>query len=435
MALDPLRADDASRSSATSAATGFRRGRKARVLFVNDTARNGGPGRSLFYILKFLDPEVIHRAVVLPREGVISELYASSGVTEELFFEPNLVENPVEPWTRAIEREDFDAPLPIRAARLVGNVGRGAFGIARLTRMLRAGEYDLVYCNGTNACFAGGALARTSGVPALWHVRYTSVPPALERVHAGLAASRGVRSIVCVSKASAALFPHCPEKVKVIHNALDVEEFAPRAAVPRLRQELGLAPGTVVFGSQGRILPRKGYPEMVRAAKLMLDELDEDDRARVHFAVLGDTPADMRPDHLEECRALVRELGIEERFTFMGFQIDVKPYVADFDVAVVPSVYADPLPRAVIESMAMGKPVVAFDVGGVAEMLRHGEDGALVRGSPPDVPGLAREMLRYARDPGLRARHGEAARQRILRDFDSRAQARRIQDEILKVAR
>src|SRR5689334_17395628 len=74
--------------------------RKVRVLFINDTARNGGPGRSLFYILKFLDPEVVHRAVVLPRPGIISELYESRGVTEELRFEPDLVENPIEPWNR-----------------------------------------------------------------------------------------------------------------------------------------------------------------------------------------------------------------------------------------------------------------------------------------------------------------------------------------------
>src|SRR6185436_4957344 len=49
--------------------------RKVRVLFINDTARNGGPGRSLFYILRFLEPSIVHRAVVLPRPGVISELY------------------------------------------------------------------------------------------------------------------------------------------------------------------------------------------------------------------------------------------------------------------------------------------------------------------------------------------------------------------------
>ncbi|MDH8190382.1 glycosyltransferase, partial [Klebsiella pneumoniae] len=74
----------------------------------------------------------------------------------------------------------------------------------------------------------------------------------------------------------------------------------------------------------------------------------------------GDTPEDMRPDHLEECRALVGELGLTEWVIFAGFRPDVRAYIADFDVAVVPSVYEDPLPRAVMEAMAMSKPVIAF---------------------------------------------------------------------------
>ncbi|HEY8080120.1 MAG TPA: glycosyltransferase family 4 protein, partial [Labilithrix sp.] len=248
------------------------------------------------------------------------------------------------------------------------------------------------------------------------------------------AASPGVRRILCVSKASAGLFPHCPEKVRVIHNALDVGEFDMRGVVPCLRKELALPPGTVVFGSQGRILPRKGYVEMVRAAKLALARMTDAEKKSVHFAVLGDTPDDIRPDHLAECRALVHELGLAERFTFLGFKSDVKPYVADFDVAVVPSVYADPLPRAVIESMALGKPVIAFDVGGVAEMLREGETGALVRGVPPDVDGLATQYLRYLRDPALRETQGRAGRVRVERDFDGSRQARKIQDEIVTAA-
>src|SRR5215510_14823589 len=135
MSLDSSRAN-ASRSR-SPLPTALRPHRPARVLFINDTARNGGPGRSLYYILKFLDPTVVHRAVVLPRPGVISDLYADGGVTDELLFEPNLVENPVEPWDRAIERDDFDAPLPLRAVRLVGNIGRGAWSIARLTRLVK----------------------------------------------------------------------------------------------------------------------------------------------------------------------------------------------------------------------------------------------------------------------------------------------------------
>src|SRR3954471_20128678 len=68
-----------------------------RVLFINDTARNGGPGRSLHSILEFLDPAVVHRTVVLPRRGPISQLLEQSGAVDELIFEPNLIENPIEP--------------------------------------------------------------------------------------------------------------------------------------------------------------------------------------------------------------------------------------------------------------------------------------------------------------------------------------------------
>jgi glycosyltransferase involved in cell wall biosynthesis len=410
-----------------------RKGRKVRVLFINDTARNGGPGRSLFYILRFLDPDVVHRAVVLPREGIISELYASRGVTEELLFERDLVENPIEPWDRPMAREDFDAPIPLQGVRAAANVVRAGRALARLTMLLRRGRYDLVYCNGTNADFAGGLLARSSGVPALWHVRYTSLPgKAVRGLHDRLAASRGVRRIVCVSKASAQLFPHCPEKVRVIHNALDVDEFDARGITPKLKIELGLPKDAVVFGSQGRILPRKGYVEMIRAAKEALASMTDDEKRRVHWAVLGDTPEDYRPDHVVECRALVAELGLEGKFTFLGFKDDVKPYAVDFDVAVVPSIYPDPLPRAVIEAMSLGKPVIAFDVGGVAEMLKNGETGTLIEGG--DVSGLAKQFLRYLRDGELRARHGKAGRARVENEFDGRGQAKRIQDQIVEAA-
>ena len=406
--------------------------RKARVLFINDTARNGGPGRSLFYILRFLDPEVVHRSVVLPRPGVISELYASRGVTDDLLFEPDLVENPIEPRDRPMAREDFDAPALVRGARGAVNVLRAGRGMARLTMLIRRGAYDLVYCNGTNADFAGGLLARTTGVPVLWHVRYTSLPKAVRGLHDRLAASRGVARIVCVSNASAALFPHCPEKVRVIHNALDTGEFDAAGITPRLKQELGLPADAVVFGSQGRILPRKGYVEMIQAARSALASMTEDERRRAFFAVLGDTPEDIRPDHLAECRALVSSLGLDDKFRFLGFCADIKPYAADFDVAVVPSVYADPLPRAVIEAMALGKPVIAFDVGGVSEMLQGGTTGTLVRAG--DSEALAREMVRYLRDPELREAQGRAGRLRVEREFDGELQARRIQNQIIEAS-
>jgi len=266
----------------------------------------------------------------------------------------------------------------------------------------------------------------------------------VEPLHRRLSAGAGVRRIVCVSQSAAQLFAHCPGKVKVIHNALDVADFDPAKVRGTLRAELGLPADAVVFGSHGRVLRRKGYVEMVRAARRALDAMSAETRARVWFVVVGDTPEDYRPDHVEECRELAASLGLGDRFEMLGFRSDVRPLVADFDVAVVPSVYADPLPRAVIESMAMAKPVVAFGVGGVVEML-DGGTGEVVpfeadpadpeAASPAAVARLAEAFVRYATDPALRARQGHAGRERVLRDFDARAHARRIQREIVAAAR
>jgi glycosyltransferase involved in cell wall biosynthesis len=97
----------------------------------------------------------------------------------------------------------------------------------------------------------------------------------------------------------------------------------------------------------------------------------------------------------------------------------------------------------VIESMAMGKPVVAFAVGGVIEMV-DSEVGELVAfepaasrdegASPQATARLADAMVRYVCDPALRTRQGAAARERVLREFDARAHARSIQREIVAAA-
>lgn len=412
--------------------------RTIRALFINDTARNGGPGRSLHSILKFLDPRMIHRTVVLPREGAVADLLLRDGVADELRFQPGLIENPIEPWGRPMERADFDAPVALKAARLAGNVVKGTRAIGQLAAWIGRGRYDILYCNGTNADFIGGALTGLTRVPALWHVRYTSLPHGVRALHRKLSSSPGVRRIVCVSRAAAVLFAHCAEKVRVIHNALDLAEFDPAKVRPALRTELGLSTGAVVFGSHGRVLRRKGYVEMIRAARIALDRLTPSERANVFFVVVGDTPEDFRADHVAECRALVSRLDLQNHFWMMGFRADVRSSVADFDVAVVPSVYPDPLPRAVIESMALGKPVIAYDVGGVAEMLDSCA-GRLVPLGPPAgegasseaVHGLADAFVAYARDPALRERQSRAARAHVAAHFDARAHARRIQDEIV----
>jgi glycosyltransferase involved in cell wall biosynthesis len=407
--------------------------RPLRVLFINDTSRNGGPGRTLYYILKFADASRMHKTVLLPRPGVVSELLSENGIADELLFESDLVENIMEPWDRAIEREDFEVAPPKKLLRAAGNVFRGGRGFFRLAKLVREGRYDAIFCNGTTACFAGGGLSAMTGVPSLWHCFYTSVGAPIRPLHSALAASTGVASICCVSRATTVLYPHCTEKVHLTHDAIDVVEFAAGSTEPRIREEFGWPADAIVVGSQGRILPKKGYVEFVRAAHKSMTMLDEGLRRRVRFIAFGDTPQDVVPDHLEECRALVRELGLEGTFVFPGFRSDVKPYVREFDVSVVPSIYEDPLPRAVLEAMALGKPVCVFDVGGMGEMVRDGYNGALISGRPADVNGLADAIARYVRDPELRAKHGAASRHRAETEFDSRPHAARLQRELERI--
>ena len=411
----------------------------ARVLFLNDTARNGGPGRSLHALLRFLDPSMIHRSVLLPRPGEIAELLGSTGAAEDVGFEPGWVENIVEPWNRPIERPDFHAPMATRLFRALGNVARMTRAVAHMRGRIVRGRYALIYCNGTSANFIGAALGIATGVPVLWHVRYTGLPKALHGLHRRLSMAATVRRIVCVSHPAAALFHGCDDKVTVIPNGVDTGLFDPAdysrgGPAVQLRSELGLGPDVVIFGSHGRILRKKGFVELLMAAKMVLTLLRKEDRGRCHFAIVGDTPQDFQPDHLAECRQLASTLGIAANVSFLGFRADVRPYLADFDVAVVPSIYPDPLPRAVIESMALGKPVIAFDVGGVSEMLSERE-GILLPGRPPDVEAMAQAMLRLLRDPAARASQGVAARQRAVLQFDARAHAGRIQAEILRVVR
>ena len=226
-----------------------------------------------------------------------------------------------------MERADFQAPLATRALRAAGNAFKGAGLLQRLAA--RARGYDLIYGNGTTANFLAAAAAVRARVPALWHVRYTGVPRVAAALHRGLARSATVRRIVCVSRPSAALFPGIEGKVEVVPNALDLEAFTPGATAPRMREELGWGPDTVIFASAGRILRRKGYEEMIRAARFMLNDLSMEERQRCGFAIIGDTPPDFAADHRAECLALAERLGIGDRFRFLGFRSDVRPYIGD----------------------------------------------------------------------------------------------------------
>jgi glycosyltransferase involved in cell wall biosynthesis len=171
----------------------------------------------------------------------------------------------------------------------------------------------------------------------------------------------------------------------------------------RLHRQHGFA-GRVVVLFIGRLVPVKGLDRLLEACGQLSD--------RVAIVVLGDGP------ERHELEQLATRLGVPT--LFLGEQGGTvrDDWLGAADLLALPSVIlpdgsTDSAPVVLLEAMAAGLPVVATEIGGNAELIRHGESGLLV---PPGKPGPLREALaQLVRDPQLRGRLGTAGRERAKR--------------------
>ena len=122
------------------------------------------------------------------------------------------------------------------------------------------------------------------------------------------------------------------------------------------------------------------------------------------FVIAGHGPAGF----VERLRGAITDGPAAERIRLVPPQPEIWPLLAAVDVAAITTLWPDPLPRVVMEAMAVGKPVGGYAGGGVPEMVVDGETGLLC--APGDVGGLAAAFGRLAGDDDLRRRMGEAGR-------------------------
>jgi glycosyltransferase involved in cell wall biosynthesis len=111
---------------------------------------------------------------------------------------------------------------------------------------------------------------------------------------------------------------------------------------------------------------------------------------------------------------LAHDLGVARSCLFLGYQQDVAPWFAVSDAVVLTSA-SEGTPATLIEALAAGRPVVATDVGGVSDVVDHGETGFLAPAG--DTEALATELALLAYDPALRTRMGTTARERVLERY------------------
>jgi glycosyltransferase involved in cell wall biosynthesis len=193
-----------------------------------------------------------------------------------------------------------------------------------------------------------------------------------------------------------------PEQYRVIRSGIDLGQFAGQHRC-RARDRLGLPLEAPLVGSVARLAPPKDIETLVRAfAQLM------GDRPAARLVLVGDGP---RRDDIE---ALVASLGMEERVVLAGTRRDVAEVLPAFDVLVLSSLH-EGLPRAIVEAMASGVPVVATAVGGIPEIVRDEETGLLV--PVGDATAMGAAISRLLDDPALGSSLAASARS-LVAEFD-----------------
>jgi glycosyltransferase involved in cell wall biosynthesis len=178
------------------------------------------------------------------------------------------------------------------------------------------------------------------------------------------------------------------------------------------RDELGIGGEDVLVGTIGNLRPQKRYPDLLRAARLVIDA-----EATVRFAVAGVVPPES--DVVE----LHAELGLGDAFRFLGYVEDTASFLAACDLFVLASGF-EGLPVSMMEALAVGVPVVATDVPGIRDELREGEEGLLAPVGRPDQ--LARTILSLVHDPRRREMMSARAREGASR-FDITTATRHIE--------
>jgi len=205
-----------------------------------------------------------------------------------------------------------------------------------------------------------------------------------------------------------------PEKLEVIRYGLDLEPYVAAAdSDETLKAELGLASGVRLVGVVGRLVSIKGQDVFLRAAADIARH-----RANVQFVLVGD--GQERPQY----ESLVRTLGISNHVHFLGWRRDIPALLSSFAVVVLPTVLDfEGTPLAVIEALAARRPVVATNVGGVAEVVRDGETGLLV--APRRVDQLRTAIELQLDDPTRAARMACAGQRLVVQSYQ---QERMVQE-------
>lgn len=367
------------------------------VVFVDHAAVLGGAEKILLLLFEGLDRDRFAPHLVAP-PGALATAARRLGVTVHERVLARLRGVPTAPW---------------RLARTV----------VPLAQILRRERIALVSAHSLRASVYAGAAATLARRPFLWHLHEPAPPGIYGRLLCMLS-----DAAIAVSAAAAGDVP-CRHKVRVIHNGIRSADFTGDRREPamRLRAAWGVPRGAVLVGQVARLQPWKGQLDVIAAAEILLRNHPDIYVAIIGGDIFGDAAA-----YEGELKARVVQRGLSQRVLFTGYQPDIPAVLAALDILIHAST-AEPFGTILLEAAAAGVPVVAYNSGGVPELLTHAETALLV--PPGDRAGLAAAVARLATDRDLAGALSVAARALVLQQFDIREMVRRVQDVLESLTR
>jgi glycosyltransferase involved in cell wall biosynthesis len=289
--------------------------------------------------------------------------------------------------------------------------------LADLIALLGRDSFDLVHCHSTKAGALGRIAAAVTRTPRLftvhgwgfYNVAYDWLRPVV--VNGERLLTRLSDEVVCVSENDLSNGRQRgilgPTEGTVVHNG--IPPLSPDPERESVRTALDIDPESTVIGAIARLSEQKNPLAILRTARRLQDRGRE-----VTLVLIGDGPL------VDDCRRYARTHDVDARIP--GFRADALDLLPDIDVFLLPSRF-EGLPLTVLEAMHLGIPIVAYDVGGVAEAVVDGETGVVVPNGAFET--FVSMVDRLVGEPNRRARFGERAKDRAASYFT----AERMVDE------
>jgi glycosyltransferase involved in cell wall biosynthesis len=359
-----------------------------------------GGQRSLIELLRHIDRARFHPLVYAPGRSGTFEACGRLGVDR--------VPLPFES-VHLSSRHSSRASSSLLAG--IGDLFASAYGLLFLVREMVGRRIDIVHANTFKAALIGGLASVLAGRPMIFHDRILLGHGVL----GGLVA-RMSRIIIAVSGAVGSKYSGAPAgKVRIVNDSVDPDRLAPRGEPPPERRVCFL----------GRVSEEKGIDMLVEAASLIGESVPD-----ARFVIGGSPFTAADGAYAAQVRNRLEALGLAGSFEFTGYVEDTAAFLAGASVLVLPS-RREAFGIVLLEAMAAGRPVVAFDTGGTGEIVSHGEDGLLVEAG--DIEGLARAVISILEDEETARRMGRRGREKVVREFSSRSFAAKVMDIYLDV--